>query len=107
MLNVGVVEELHAKGIAGSDDRNVGVCGAAERAQVAAEVVVVGGQIVEGVGELGGHVVLSPGGLTDVLPVLGSFAIEDELAEDVVGSSRANQANCSCRDDGKVLHCGS
>lgn len=104
MRNGGIVEKFHANGITGSDFRNLGFGGVAERAQVAAEVAVVGGQVVKGVGELGGHVAFAAGSLANVLPVLGDFTIQNELAEDVVRRCRGGQRRCSREKSGKVLH---
>lgn len=80
-----IVEELHGNGVTGSDIGDLGISSVAERAQVAAEIAVTGSQVVEGVGELGGHIALGSGSLADVLPVIGGDAVQNKLAKDVMG----------------------
>lgn len=104
--NASIIKQLHPNGITSSNVSNLRLGGIAERAQVAAEVGIVGGQIVEGLGELGGHVVLLPSSLADVLPVLGDLVVQHELAEDVVRRSGMGQHSGDSQKACKMLHVG-
>lgn len=103
--NTGVVEELHPDGIARRYLGDVGLCGIAERAQVATKIVVVGCQIVKSVGELGRLVADAASGLTNVLPVRRSLSVQHELAEDIMSGSRRCQTGSDCNGQRKILHC--
>lgn len=104
MRNASIVEQLHPNGVPSSNVSNLRLGGIAERAKVAAEVGIVGGQIVECLAELGGHVVLLASSLADVLPVPGDLVVQHELAEDVVRRSGMGQHSGDSQKACKMLH---
>lgn len=105
MRDASIIEELHSNFVAGSDLSDLSFGSIGERAQVAAEIAIVRGKIVEGVGELGRHVVLASGGLTNILPVARYLTIEDKLAENIVSRGGLRQRSANGKDDGR-LHLG-
>lgn len=105
MRNTGVVEELHPDSIARGDLSDLSLGSIAERAQVTAEVVIIGCQIVKGAGVLGRLVDYTASSLTNVLPIRRSLSVQHELAEDIMGGSRRCQAGSGCNDEREILHC--
>lgn len=91
MRNASIVKQLHPDGITRSDSSDLRLGSIAERAQVAAEISVIGSQIVECLAELGRHVVLFASSLANILPVLGNFVVQNEFAENVVCRSGMGQ----------------
>jgi len=100
VLHGSAVGKLHGHLGAGCDLLDAGLASAGERALVAAEVVHVGGHVVEGVLPLGGVELLRTSVLADELVALGLLAVGDEDVKGVVG--RGDLRNGSCGDDGKL-----
>lgn len=77
--------ELHGELGSGLDLSNAGAAGGGESTLVAAEVGVIGGDVVERVLPLGGVVLDRTSVLTNELIRLGLLAIDDKKLEEVVG----------------------
>lgn len=86
----GTDAESHGEGIASLDLGGApgGICSSAK---IAAEVGVEGGEVVESLDELGGHILCLTGVLTDELGRL--LAVDNEAVEKVVGRDRREHAS--------------
>ena len=104
MRDRSVVEELHGDGVSSSNISDFSLCSIAERSQIAAKVVATGCQIVECRGEFCGHIALVPSCLTDVLPVLRYFIVQNKLAENVVRRNGLSQYSGDRNEGSKMLH---
>lgn len=104
MRDTSIIKQLHPDSITGSDISNLRLGRIAERPEVAAEISIVGSQIVECLAELGRHVVLFPGSLADILPVLGNFVVQNEFAENVVCRGGMGQHSGYSEEACEMLH---
>ena len=101
MLHGSIDTETHGQLGAGLDLKDLCGAGTFESAQVAAEVVVVRGEVVEGVLPLGGHVRNWAIVLADVLRGLANLlAIDVALVEEVMG--RGDLRNGGSGEDGEL-----
>lgn len=84
VLHLGAVIGDEGDGVAGRDGGDLGVGGGGEAVRVAAQVV--GRENVGGVLRF-----VALGGFADVLPLLGGFAVDDELRPEVVGRGHGGE----------------
>lgn len=103
MLHGSVNAEAHGYLGTGLDFKDLGAAGALESAQVAAEVWVVGGQVVKSVLPFGWHVCDGASVLADVLEGLANeLSLDIRLVDEVM--SRGNLRNSSGNEGGGELH---
>jgi hypothetical protein len=85
MFHLRTVGKEHRELVTGSDFVDLGLASVGERTLVAPEVVVIGGDLADGVLELGRHVLLLPGVFTDVFPAAANdLSVDCQPVEGVV-----------------------